>query len=115
MVVGFLSMAVLSRGDEVVLGPIKDNSIYSENGARSNGQGRSIFTGKTRGQLGTDRRRALIAFDVAQRCGKLALENRTQVCGGNVRLAGLKANLRGSKDLQKVRKAISVLLISLSG
>ena len=53
-----------STADEVTINPTKDNTIFSENGDRSNGQGNSIFTGKTGGQLGTYLRRALIAFDV---------------------------------------------------
>lgn len=51
-------------GDTVVIGPIKDNTIYSEND-NANGAGQHLFAGRT-GAMGSGSiRRALIAFDIA--------------------------------------------------
>ena len=46
------------------LTPAKDNTIYSENGSLSNGQG-YLFAGETGNSENYARRRALLAFDVA--------------------------------------------------
>ncbi len=47
--------------DEVVLQPVRDNTIYQENGSNSNGAG-FLFAGT---QGGASTRRALLRFDVA--------------------------------------------------
>jgi hypothetical protein len=56
----------LERGDpgfgSVLLGPVKDNTIFSEGSNKSNGAGQYVFAGST--AFGTARR-ALIEFDVA--------------------------------------------------
>jgi spore coat protein A len=54
--------AAAASADVVTLGASKDNTIYSESGAESNGAGDYLFAGATKdGPL----RRALLAFDVA--------------------------------------------------
>ena len=50
-------------GAQVVLNPVKDNTIYQEN-TNSNALGQ-IFAGRTNGTGGTTFRRGLLAFDVA--------------------------------------------------
>jgi hypothetical protein len=50
--------------ETVTLEPAKDNTMYSEDATLSNGQGDSLFAGRTRGSQGTDRRRALVQFDL---------------------------------------------------
>jgi len=59
-----VALALSSRAyaDTVVIAPAKDNTIYSENGALSDGQGQHLFAGKTNN---SSERRALIKFDVA--------------------------------------------------
>jgi opacity protein-like surface antigen len=60
-----LALATLSSAafaDTVVLSATKDNTIYSESGSLSDGQGQHLFAGET---SGTAERRALIEFDVA--------------------------------------------------
>jgi spore coat protein A len=57
-----LGVSSLARADTVVLAPAQDNTIYSENGALSDGQGQHIFAGLTSQSA---ERRALIEFDVA--------------------------------------------------
>lgn len=58
-------MAPIALADVANLGARKDNTIYSESGALSNGMGRRIFTGKTLGRRSSDLRRALLDFDIA--------------------------------------------------
>lgn len=53
-----------AMGTVVTLEPVKDTTIFSENGNLSSALG-DLFVGKTAGTAGTDLRRALIAFDVA--------------------------------------------------
>ncbi len=50
---------------QVTLTPSTDNSIYEEDGSRSNGEGDFLFVGLTGTNNGMNARRALIAFDVA--------------------------------------------------
>ena len=65
--VSLLTLATLiaapSSGDQVVIEPLKDNTLYEDpNGVLSNGQGSFLFAGKI---LTGGMRRALLAFDVA--------------------------------------------------
>ncbi len=54
-----------AAADVVSLAPVRDNTLYEDAaGARSNGAGEHFFAGRT-GQSGADRRRGLVAFDVA--------------------------------------------------
>ena len=57
-----LAVASVARADTVVVAPVQDNTIYSENGALSDGQGQHVFAGLTSQSA---ERRALIEFDVA--------------------------------------------------
>jgi hypothetical protein len=50
------------HADRAEIAPLKDNTIYSEAHAESNGSGHHMFTGRSRAG---DIRRAVIAFDVA--------------------------------------------------
>jgi spore coat protein A len=60
--VASLFASAAARADVVTIGASRDNTIYSESGAESNGAGDSIFAGRTKdGPI----RRALIRFDVA--------------------------------------------------
>lgn len=62
--IGLLPMVLSSvvHAETAVLSAFKDNSVYSENGMASNGQGENIFTGNN--AFGFPRR-AFIAFEVA--------------------------------------------------
>ena len=51
-----------ASADVVTVGPIKDNTVYEEDGALSNGAGQHLFTGQTKDDWW---RRAFIAFDIA--------------------------------------------------
>src|SRR5690242_17888727 len=64
LAVVFAALAVgsVARADTVVVAPVQDNTIYSENGALSDGQGQHVFAGLTSQSA---ERRALIEFDVA--------------------------------------------------
>ncbi len=53
---------VAASADTVVIAPMKDNSIYDESGALSNGQGPGLFAGRTNDSF---HRRALLKFNVA--------------------------------------------------
>ena len=63
---GAIAMAVLvsasAGADTVILSASKDNTIYSESGAESNGAGDYLFAGETKDAT---LRRALIAFPIA--------------------------------------------------
>ncbi len=54
---------VESIGITVTLEPVKDTTIFSENGGKSSALG-DLFVGKTNGTSGTDLRRALLAFNI---------------------------------------------------
>jgi hypothetical protein len=56
------SWSVPGRADVVTLAASRDNTLFEEDGALSNGAGDHIFAGLTKDGV---RRRALIAFDVA--------------------------------------------------
>ncbi len=59
---GFASFGPALHADTITLTSVKDNTLYAESGAESNGKGSSFFCGKNgNGQL----RRALVQFDVA--------------------------------------------------
>ena len=51
--------------ETVNLSPAKDNTIYEESGSQSNGEGVSIFVGKTSDIFDPRIRRALLQFDLA--------------------------------------------------
>ncbi len=55
--------ALTTNGVTDVLEPTKDVTIFSENGNLSSALG-DLFVGKTAGSSGTDRRRALLSFDL---------------------------------------------------
>ncbi len=61
-VVVLLALTGAASADTVVISATKDNTIYSESGALSDGQGLHLFAGKT---SNSSERRALIQFDVA--------------------------------------------------
>lgn len=50
---------------QATLTPSMDNTMYEESGDLSNGEGQHFFVGRTGGQQGTESRRALASFDVA--------------------------------------------------
>lgn len=54
--------ATPARADDVLIAPVRDNSIYDESGTLSNGQGPGLFVGRTNDGFV---RRALLEFDVA--------------------------------------------------
>ena len=58
----FLFGTILNAQTTVSMSPQKDNTIYSSDGAVSNGQGISLFTGKTNGGV---THRALLKFNIA--------------------------------------------------
>ncbi|HUS33526.1 MAG TPA: DNRLRE domain-containing protein, partial [Kofleriaceae bacterium] len=58
----FLTGAAVARADTVVIAPTQDTTIYSEDGALSNGKGQHLFAGTTSSQ--SKQRRALIQFGV---------------------------------------------------
>ena len=61
-----LSFAATAEAAIVTLTPLKDNTLYeSSEGNLSNGQGGSIFVGKTGFNDGFNLRRGLIAFNIA--------------------------------------------------
>ncbi len=64
--IGAIALAVLvaanAAADTVILSASKDNTIYSESGAESNGAGDYLFAGETKDAT---LRRALIAFPIA--------------------------------------------------
>lgn len=59
-----LALTETARGDTVAIGPIKDNTIYSESD-NANGAGQHLFAGRTGAMGNGSLRRALIAFDIA--------------------------------------------------
>lgn len=61
--VGLISTSGISQ--TVVLNPVKDNTIYSESGAESNGAGPELFVGQTGAHAGQARRRTLLQFNLA--------------------------------------------------
>lgn len=61
-VVVLLALTSSAYADTVVISATKDNTIYSESGALSDGQGLHLFAGKT---SSSNERRALIQFDVS--------------------------------------------------
>ncbi len=60
-VLGVASAAPLAA-ETIVLNPVKDNSLFEDNGGLSNGAGEYLFAGKAATDLA---RRAVLAFDVA--------------------------------------------------
>ena len=62
VVLGCLIASIPALADTVVVGATRDNSIYSNDGAKSNGAGQNMFVG-----INNDAfvRRALIQFDIA--------------------------------------------------
>jgi spore coat protein A len=61
-IAGALLLPGALRADQVVLQPLKDNTLYQEGGSLSNGSGSYIFSGRTNNGV---LRRALLAFDIA--------------------------------------------------
>ncbi len=60
-----LCVPLRAQADTVSVPPTKDNTLFSTNGATSNGAGDAVFSGRTGpGGSGT-RQRAVLAFDVA--------------------------------------------------
>lgn len=57
-----LALTTSASADTVVISATKDNTIYSESGSLSDGQGQHLFAGKT---SNSSERRALIQFDIA--------------------------------------------------
>lgn len=65
MALGWMTLGGQAVGqDEIVLTPVKDNTIYQESGSRSNGSGEYLYVGRTSGFDGTLARRALLKFDL---------------------------------------------------
>ena len=62
VVLGCLIASVPAVADTVVLGATRDNSIYSNDGAKSNGAGQNMFVGINNDAF---QRRALLQFDIA--------------------------------------------------
>jgi hypothetical protein len=56
---------VAAQSTLITVYPLQDNSMYSENGTRSNGAGTNIFAGHTFGAMGSEIRRGLVKFDVS--------------------------------------------------
>jgi len=59
------AVPAVSQADLATVISDLDNTMYSEDGGRSNGAGTHLFAGTTKGTLGTMTRRGLIGFDVA--------------------------------------------------
>lgn len=58
--------ASAARAETISVQPVKDNTLYEDTaGARSNGEGFHLFSGRAAGSDAGRRRRALLAFDVA--------------------------------------------------
>ncbi len=60
-----LVMESLAVADQAVLTPARDNTIYEQSAAVSNGAGDFLFAGRTSGVGGNSARRALLQFDIA--------------------------------------------------
>ncbi len=62
-----LKTAILLNAQNVTvsLTPVKDNSIFSENSNNSNGIGKVLFAGRTKGIQATENRRALLKFNLS--------------------------------------------------
>jgi hypothetical protein len=63
LLIGALVTPAAALADVVSLAPSKDTTLYSEDGALSNGAGEFVFSGRTGLSFS---RRALLAFDVAR-------------------------------------------------
>ena len=78
---GVIAMLVTSAssGEDVVLDPIRDATLIEHpDGARANGSGPAFFVGRT-GQSRDSRRRAVIAFDVAEALPERAIVTRVRL------------------------------------
>jgi len=62
--VGLLTLGTVAGADDVVLTPVKDNTLFSL-GTTSNGAGDAVFSGRTGPSGGTTVQRAVLAFDIA--------------------------------------------------
>jgi hypothetical protein len=57
---------MMAAADSVDLAALKDNTLYeSSNGTLSNGVGEHVFAGRTNQGVGSDKRRVVMAFDIA--------------------------------------------------
>ncbi|MHC5008542.1 MAG: hypothetical protein ACYTGF_14420, partial [Planctomycetota bacterium] len=61
---GLLALGTVAGADQVVLTPVKDNTLFSL-GTTSNGAGDAIFSGRVGPSGGNTVQRAVLAFDVA--------------------------------------------------
>lgn len=58
-------ISAISFSQTVILHPVKDNTIYSENGTKSNATGAEFFVGETGSIAGQAKRRGLLQFNVS--------------------------------------------------